>query len=292
MVVLLLQHKDVVKPVFVHDRSAPEELAALLHSLFPRLRGHGDIVGIRHSRQSHFNNLALVCATPTKFTDRVYHVVTDDEKLMAGGSGAAGAAELPLASVHIGHSHLFIDVYRQDVDVLRRFNAATGLCEVPLPKLWDVFRGRISSGEQFVSKQVYFDCVDELLKSQNATSPKWTDKVLVSRVFDAVFEAFDHDHSGVCVCVCVRACVFMGWLGCWFCCSLCFCCLLCCVYCAACAVASAVCAAACAADVAAVVAAADSTASAAAAAASVLGVLRLVLAWSSPHCHCARRPRA
>ena len=38
MVVILLQHKDLVKPAFVQDGVEPLALAALLRTLFPSLR--------------------------------------------------------------------------------------------------------------------------------------------------------------------------------------------------------------------------------------------------------------
>ena len=205
MVVILLQHKDLVKPAFVQDGVEPLALAALLRTLFPSLREGGDIVGIRHSRQSHFNNLALVCATLSNFTDRVYHIVTADDRVLTDAAFAdeAGAAELPLAVVDIGGTSASIAIYREDVAVLQRFNAATQLPSVSLAVLWEVFRSHgNSSGSRgnVISKQDYFECVVELLKAENTGSPRMSDKMLLSRAFDEIFQAFDRHHAGASPC--------------------------------------------------------------------------------------------
>lgn len=197
MTVLLLKHKDVVKPCFVHEAAEPEELAALFEALFPALKG-STIIGIRHSRQSHFNNLALVCATLEVFTGRVYHIVTNDEKFLSQGSQATDEEDLPLAVVRIGPAELqTINIFCSDVQTIQRFERATKLSTLSLATVWSVFATRISAGEGFITKQIYFDCVNDLLKLQQTESPKWREKVFLSRVFDTLFEAFDYDHSGM-----------------------------------------------------------------------------------------------
>jgi hypothetical protein len=212
MVVIVLKHRDVVKPAYVHEGVDPESLGALLRSLFPSLRGRGDIVGIRHSRQGHFNNLALVCATLSNFTDRVYYIVTADDKVSAesaaasAAAGGPGAAELPLAIAAIGDATGdAIEIFREDVEVLARFHAATRLPSVSLATLWEVFRSNgtapSKTKQALILKQDYFECVVELLRSSdssNSGSPRASEKALISRAFDIIFEAFDHRHAGRC----------------------------------------------------------------------------------------------
>ena len=205
MVVLLLQHRNVVKPAFVVESTSPDVLAALLRSLFPSLRSsrhpQGAIVGIRHSQQGHSNDLALVCANPSAFTDRVYHILT------AGDDGAQGpsiptehvsSTEPALAVVHIGDSNESISIHRRCIELLDRFYEATTLPTVSLATLWEVFRSRSSGfSDSTLQKKDYFDIIVELLKSENTGSPRMGDKVLISRTFDTIFDAFDRQHSGV-----------------------------------------------------------------------------------------------
>ena len=62
--------------------------------------------------------------------------------------------------------------------------------------MWSVFTNRVDPGERFITKQVYFDCIDDLLEYPQMPNPSSNEKVVVSRVFDTLFDAFDHENAG------------------------------------------------------------------------------------------------
>lgn len=222
MPVLLLKHRDVVKPVFVNEGVDPSTLLSLLQNLFPSIGPYRNIVGVRSTTKfSEYNaDLALVCETLHNFTDRVYTIMTTEEKMSPSSAASASQASsgnkkqhqvvgrnslnpghgvsVPLTVVRVWDEDYAIAIYAGDVEVLDRFYIATRLNRVSLSALWDVFRAHTTKEQELLTKEVYFDCVDELLKLDKAGSPKAADKVLLSGVFDAIFEAFDHDFSGMC----------------------------------------------------------------------------------------------
>ena len=203
MVVLLLQHKDVVKPVVVNEGLEPHSFAALLRALFPTLKEHKQLVGLRHSHQVHFGSIALVCATPQNFTDRVYFIVTadDDDGHAHGGELAAPATSSNSAGpaetiVNIGDSSAALHIHQHHVDILNRFFQVTGLQSVTCMDMFRVFPELVEEEDATIGKQEYFDSIDALLKSDDGKSPRARDKLFFSRVFDTIFDAFDHERSG------------------------------------------------------------------------------------------------
>lgn len=212
--ILLLQHRGNKKPAVIHENIQPVELSLLMHSIFSDLEKSEKIIGIRRPDQNHYNNLALVCASPQNFTGRWYIVVTEvDENVVLGSVNQKSTSNVPLAvapvKTHPSHALDSIEIHRIEVELMDTFYNLTKLNKIPVSKLLEIFGGCNDA----ITKQKYLECVDSLLEERSPRDLTRSETSITFGIFNTIFEVFDDnslDKVDVKYLICALMCLVFG----------------------------------------------------------------------------------